>query len=161
MSFRMSQRLADGGHSLRSSCQSCTSWCNAISSQPVMFKKVKQITVMLVNVNQVSVTIIAIINQRRRQVQGRNHSRQTRLSRLQYLCTFILFSALFATCIFIVFRFMSFNQSLSQSSCLTAVSNSSRVISLSSVASVVNFSCHIHLQNGSSTSAFSSGQCSQ
>ena len=33
MSFRMSQRLADGGHSSRSSCQSCTSWCKAISSQ--------------------------------------------------------------------------------------------------------------------------------
>ena len=42
----------------------------------VMIKKVKQITVMLVNVNQVSVTIIAIINQRRRQAQGRNRSRQ-------------------------------------------------------------------------------------
>ena len=86
-----------------------------------MFKKVKQITVMLVNVNQVSVTIIAIINQRRRQVQGRNQPRQ---SRLQYLCTFILFSALFATCILIVFHFMSSNPSSSQSSCLTAVSNS-------------------------------------
>ena len=92
-----------------------------------MFKKVKQITVMLMNVNQVSVTIIMIINQRRRQVQRRNQTRQsgqTRQSRSQYLCTFILFSALFATCILIVFRFMSFNQSLSQSSCLTAVSNS-------------------------------------
>ena len=33
MSFRMPQRLADGGHSLRSSCQSCTSWCKDISSQ--------------------------------------------------------------------------------------------------------------------------------
>ena len=79
-----------------------------------MFKKVKQITVMLVNVNQVSVAIIAIVNQRRRQVQGRNQSRQsrqTRQSRLQYLCTFILFSALFATCILIVFRFMSSNPS--------------------------------------------------
>ena len=111
-----------------------------------MFKKVKQITVMLVNVNQVSVTIIAIINQRRRQVQGTSQSRQsrqTRLSRLQYLCTFILFSALFATCIFIVLRFMSFIQSSSQSSCLTAVSNSvesyhSQVLHLLS-ASVVTF----------------------
>ena len=108
----------------------------------VMFKKVKQITVMLVNVNQVSVTIIAmIINQRRRQVQGRNHSGQTRFSRLQYLCTFILFGALFATCVFIVFRFMSLNQSLSQSSCLTAVSNSveshrSQVLHLLSTSAV-------------------------
>ena len=102
----------------------------------VMFKKVMQITVMLVNVNQVYVTIIAIINQRRRQVQGRNHSRQTRLSRLQYLCTFILFSALFATCIFIVFRFMSLNQSLSQIILLDSRLKLSRVISLSSVASV-------------------------
>ena len=101
---------------------------------------------MLVNVNQVSVTIIAIINQRRRQVQGRNQSRQsrqTRQSRLQYLCTFILFSALFATCILIVFHFMSSNPSSSQSSCLTAVSNSvesyhSQVLHLLS-ASVVTF----------------------
>ena len=36
----------------------------------------------------------------------------------------------------------------------------SRVIPLSSVASVVNLSCHSHLQNGSSISAFNSGQCS-
>ena len=111
-----------------------------------MFKKVKQITVMLVSVSQVSVTIIAIINQRRRQVQGRNQprqSRQTRQSGLQYLCTFILFSAPFATCIFIVFRFLSSNPSSSQSSCLTAVSNSiesyhSQVLHLLS-ASVVTF----------------------
>ena len=82
-----------------------------------MFKKNKQVTVMLVNVNQVSVTIIAIINRRRRQVQRRSQTRQsgqTRQSRLQYLFAFILFSALFATCICIVFRFMSFNQSSSQ-----------------------------------------------
>ena len=111
-----------------------------------MFKKVKQFTVMLLNVNQASVTIIAIINRRRRQVQRRNQSRQsgqTRQSRLQYFCTFILFSALFATCILIVFHFMSFNPSLSQSSCLTAVSNSvesyhSQVLHLLS-ASVVTF----------------------
>ena len=109
-----------------------------------MFKKVKQFTVMLANVNQVSATIIAIINQRRRQVQRRSQSRQTRQSRLQYLCTFILFNALFATCILIVFRFMSFNpSSSSQSSCLTAVSNSvesyhSQVLNLLS-ASVVTF----------------------
>ena len=77
-----------------------------------MLKKVKQVTVMLVSVSQVSVTIIAIINRRRRQVQRRSQTRlsgQTRQSRLQYLFTFILFSALFATCIFIMFRFMSFN----------------------------------------------------
>ena len=108
-----------------------------------MFKKVKQFTFMLVNVKQVSVTIIAIIDQRRRQVQGRNQSRQTRQSGLQYLCTFILFSALFATCILIVFHFMSSNPSSSQSSCLTAVSNSvesyhSQVLHLLS-ASVVTF----------------------
>ena len=90
----------------------------------VMIKKVKQITVMFVNVNQVFVTIIAIINRRKRQGQRRNQSRQTRLSGLQYLCTFILFNALFATCVFIAFRFMSFNQTSSQSSCLTAVSHS-------------------------------------
>ena len=109
----------------------------------VMIKQVKQMTVMLVNVNQVSVTIIAIINQKRRQDQRRNHSRQTRLSGLQYLCTFILFSALFATCVFIMFRFMSLSQSSSQSSCLTAVSNSaessrSQVLHLLST-SVVTF----------------------
>ena len=111
-----------------------------------MFKKVKQFTVMLVNVNQVSTIIIAIINQRRRQVQRKSQSRQsgqTRQSRLQYLCTFILFSALSATCILIVFRFMSFYPSSYQSSCLTAVSNSveshhSQVLHLSS-ASVVTF----------------------
>ena len=108
-----------------------------------MIKKVKQITVMLVNVNQVSVTIIAIINQRRRQDQRRNHSRQMRRSGLQYLCTFILFSALFATCVFIMFRFVSLNPSSSQSSCLTAVSNSaesprSQVLHLLST-SVVTF----------------------
>ena len=111
-----------------------------------MFKRVKQLTIMLVNVNQVSVTIIAIINQRRRQGQRRSHTRLSghkRQSRLQYLCTFILFSALFATCILIVLNFMSSNQSLSQSSCLTAVSNSvesfhSRVLHPLS-ASVVTF----------------------
>ena len=111
----------------------------------VMIKKIKQIIAVLVNVNQVSVTIIAIINQRRRQVQGRNQSRQTRLSGLQYLCTFVLFNALFAICVFIVFRFMSFDHSSSQSSCLTAVSNSaessrSQVLHLlsTSVATVIS-----------------------
>ena len=135
-----------------------------------MFKRVKQFAIMLVNVNQVSVTIIAITNQRRRQGQRRSQTRlsgHTRQSRLQYLCTFILFShnfsALFATCILIVLHFVSSNQSLSQSSCLTAVSNSvesfhsrlklSRVLSLSSVASVVSLSCHLHFQNGSIKSA--------
>ena len=92
-----------------------------------MLKRVKQFTIMLVNVNQVSVTNIAIISQRRRQGQRRSQTRLSghmRQSRLQYLCTFILFSALFATCILIVLHFMSSNQSSSQSSCLTAVSNS-------------------------------------
>ena len=99
-----------------------------------MFKKVKQFTVMLVNVNQVSVTIIAIINQRRRQVQRRNQSRQsrqTRQSRLQYFCTFILFSALFATCILIVFHFMSLNPSVISIILLDSRLELSRVISLS------------------------------
>ena len=73
---------------LRSSCQSCTSRCKDIRSQLRCSRKslLKQIAVMLVNVNQASVTIIAIINQRRRQVQGRNQprqSRQMRQSRLQ------------------------------------------------------------------------------
>ena len=112
--------------------------------------------VLAVNVNQVSATIIAIINQRRRQVQRRSQSRQTRQSRLQYLCTFILFSALFATCVLIVFRFMSLKPSSSQSSCLTAVSNSvksyhSQVLHL--LSGNVSLSCHLHLKNGSSTSA--------
>ena len=42
-----------------------------------MFKRAKQFTIMFVNVNQESVTIFAIINQRRRQGQRRS---QTRLS---------------------------------------------------------------------------------
>ena len=76
--------------------------------------------------------------------EGINQDNQDRRdSRLQYLCTFILFSALVATCILIVFHLMSPNPSSSQSSCLTAVSNSveshhSQVLHLLS-ASVATF----------------------
>ena len=104
MSFRMSQRPADGGHSLRSSRQSYTSWCKGISSQ-----------------------LRSSIRGEDRFKEGVNQDNQE----------------VFATCILIVFRFMSSNQSSSQSSCLTAVSNSlesyhSQVLHLLS-ASVVNF----------------------
>ena len=108
----------------------------------------QQITVMFVNVNQVSVTIIAIINRRRRQVQGRNQSRQSRQMKLFKTSVSLYlpssFSVLYLLHVFfIMFRFMSFNQSSSQSSCLTAVSNSveshhSQVLHLLSVA-VVTF----------------------
>ena len=93
----------------------------------VMTKKVRlrQIIGLLANVTQVWTMIMTIMDQRRRQVQRRNQSRQSRLSDIhQYLCAFVLFSVLFAICVFIVIRFMSLNLSSSQSPCLTAVSNS-------------------------------------
>ena len=72
----------------------------------VTVNKVKQIVALSVNVNQVWTIIMAIINQRRRQVQRRNQSRQARLSDIyQYLCTFVLLSALFAICVFIMISF--------------------------------------------------------
>ena len=126
----------------------------------VMLKKVKQITVMLVNVNQVSVTIFAIINQRR------TGSRKESLKTDETFKTSVSLYLHPVQCSirYMYFHCVSFHviqPIIISIILLDSRLKLSRVIPLSSIASVVNFSCHIHLQNGSSTSTFSSGQCGQ
>ena len=128
-----------------------------------MVMKAKQIIVLSVNVNQDWTIIMTVIDQRRRQVQRRNQSRQSRPSDLyQYLCTFVLFSVLFAICVFIVTRLMPFNPSSSHSSCLAAVSNSVessahsqvlRQLSTSLSASVATFISRMAASQQTSASA--------